>query len=165
MKEIPLLTESMAPVVASFNQASSSVRSCARIRDSDEVEAPLNKRLCSLRARVFTGIQPSERKTEFRASTSSPMCEDVECEESFGPGTPTKGEGASESSRKISAGGWESLELCLLERVTPSLSVKDLCRLSQVLGRTNHPFQSFSQFPYEGNQAGGRLQLQEYYCT
>jgi len=132
MKEMPLLTESMAPVVASFNQASSSVRSCARIRDSDEAEAPLNKRLCSLRARVSTGIQSSERKTEFQSSTSSPMCEDVECDESFGPGTPTKGEGVSESSRKISAGGWESLELCLLERVTRSLSVKDLSRLSQV---------------------------------
>lgn len=28
--------------------------------------------------------------------------------------------------------GWEALELCLLERITRSLSVADLCRLSQV---------------------------------
>ena len=165
MKEMPLLTESMAPVVASFNQASSSVRSCARIRDSDEAEAPLNKRLCSLRARVSTGIQSSERKTEFQSSTSSPMCEDVECDESFGPGTPTKGEGASESSRKISAGGWESLELCLLERVTRSLSVKDLSRLSQVLGKTNHPFSKLLSFPMKKSRQVDCLQLQEFYCT
>ncbi|CAM6013544.1 unnamed protein product [Sphagnum balticum] len=38
--------------------------------------------------------------------------------------------GGEESCKKNS--GWESLELCVLERITRSLSVTDLCKLSQV---------------------------------
>lgn len=104
---MPILTESMAPLVSSYNQA---FRTSSRSREPDD-EAPRSKRMC---ARDIG-------KVEAGKTTSV---------DAFRPETPTKIE---EPIVKVAGGGWEALELCLLERVTRSLSTPDLCRLAQVI--------------------------------
>lgn len=105
---MPILTESMAPLVSSYNQA---FRTCSRSREPDD-EAPRSKRMC---ARLCEDVDVAGTRSE---------------DEAFRVETPTK---SGESSGKVARGGWESLELSLLERITRLLSASDLCRLAQVI--------------------------------
>lgn len=120
---MPILTESMAPVVTSCNQA---FRSCSRSREPDG-EAPPSKRVCSSGGRVCLEVIE-----KLEVEKGGPSVEGIAELDVFGPGTPTKNDEPLEPVRKL-VGGWGTLELCLLERVTRSLSTSDLCRLSQVL--------------------------------
>lgn len=119
---MPILAETMASLVTSCNQA---FRSSIRSREMDD-EAPRSKRVRASGERAFE--KPVNDKTGGTSSTAG------ECSEldSFEPGTPKKSDTLVEPARKMS-GGWDTLELCLLERITRSLSASDLCRLAQVL--------------------------------
>ncbi|XP_024389340.1 uncharacterized protein [Physcomitrium patens] len=121
MKDMPILAETMASLVTSCNQA---FRSSIRSREMDD-EAPRSKRVRASGERAFE--KPVNDKTGGTSSTAG------ECSEldSFEPGTPKKSDTLVEPARKMS-GGWDTLELCLLERITRSLSASDLCRLAQV---------------------------------
>ncbi|KAG0570785.1 hypothetical protein KC19_6G187800 [Ceratodon purpureus] len=119
MNNMPILTESMAPMVSSGNQA---FRACLRTREVDD-EVPRSKRVCASGGRVYGSSVIGKVEAEKESQS-------VEVEV-FSPGTPTKDEEVIEPARKLS-GGWDTLELCLLERVTRSLSASDLCSLAQV---------------------------------
>ena len=121
---MPILTESMAPLVSSCNQAFR-----LRSREVDD-EAPRSKRMCASGVRAYGNSAIGKMEAE---KCSQSAGDSVEIE-SFGPGTPTKDDESIDPARK-SSGGWDTLELCLLERVTRSLSVSDLCRLAQVINQ------------------------------
>lgn len=114
----------MAPSVPSIGEGQG-YRPCLRNRDPNDQafasEAPLSKKKCP-QGPGFCKRTATGREVEI-------MGEQVVEFESFGPRTPTK----DEASDRNSEGSWEMLELCLLERISQSLSVPDLCRLSQVL--------------------------------
>lgn len=130
MRDMPLLTESMAPVVTSCIQA---FGASSRSREVDE-EAPRSKRMCASGERVYGGFEAGVKRED---ETQSQCVEEVGESDVFVPGTPSKDEESIEAVRK-SAGGWESLELCLLERVSRSLSTSDLCQLAQVVKKKLH---------------------------
>ncbi|KAH9552730.1 hypothetical protein CY35_09G081600 [Sphagnum magellanicum] len=95
-------------------------RACLRNRDRNDpffgsdAAPPCSKRVCSAAGgRLESHSVSAENNTSATASKTS-----------------ADDGGGEESCEKNS--GWESLELCLLERITRSLSVTDLCRLSQV---------------------------------
>lgn len=115
-----IMTKSMAPLAQAF-------RTCSRSREPDG-EAPRSKRIC---VRVDGG---AETIGESEVAKRGFSVEGVAELDAFRPGTPNKDDKPIEPVRKL-AGGWEVLELCLVERVTRSLSTSDLCRLAQVLNR------------------------------
>jgi hypothetical protein len=95
-------------------------RACLRNRDRNDpffgsdAAPPCSKRVCSVAGgRLESHSVSAENNTSATASKTS------------------ADDGGGEDSCKKNS-GWESLELCLLERITRSLSVTDLCRLSQV---------------------------------
>lgn len=125
MKNMPMKsTQSMAQMVSSCNQA---FRVSSRSREVDD-EAPQSKRTCASGGRVYGSSAIERVEAEKWNQSGGGFGELV----AFGPGTPTKDDEVIDPVRKLS-GGWDSLELCLLERVTRSLSASDLCRLAQVL--------------------------------
>lgn len=120
---MPIRSESMDFLVAPHTQES---LTCSRRREVDH-EAPRSKRVCVSGGRAYGCYASGELKHR----TLSPSVQELIDTDAFEPGTPTKNDTPTESTRKVSR-GWDNLQLCLLERVTRSLSAADLCRLSQV---------------------------------